>query len=78
MNVDTGELVRIQFAPSDPGGFDLEVVPAELQAAAEKKLAGCDRAVVSLSSGGKLSKWARQERKKKRKSAQESRRRNRR
>ncbi|MFB9273404.1 hypothetical protein [Cohnella cellulosilytica] len=78
MNVDTGELVRLQEQERKRlvcGEF--EPIPAELRGAAEKKLAGSDRAVVSQSSGGKLSKWARLQRKKRRKSTQESRRRNR-
>lgn len=33
-------------------------VPDELLAAAERKLAGEDEAMVSLTSGGKLSRWA--------------------
>ncbi|MFC6545945.1 hypothetical protein [Cohnella cellulosilytica] len=58
MNVDTGELVRLQEQERKRlvcGEF--EPIPAELRGAAEKKLAGSDRAVVSQSSGGKLSKW---------------------
>jgi len=42
-------------------------VPKELENAAEKKLAGKDEAYVSLTSGGKLSKWAARQRKLKRK-----------
>jgi len=38
-------------------------VPKKLQTAAEKKLAGKDEAHVSLTSGGKLSKWAAKKRK---------------
>lgn len=41
-------------------------VPKELERAAELKLAGCDEAMVSLTSGGKLSRWAAQERAKER------------
>jgi len=52
-------------------------VPPELDRAAKLKLAGRNEAYVSLTSGGKLSKWAAKERKKRRKMAQESRRRNR-
>ncbi len=54
-----------------------EPVPPELETAAKKKLAGKDEAHVSLTSGGKLSKWAAQKRKNKRKMAKASRRRNR-
>jgi hypothetical protein len=75
MNVDTGELIRLKQAQAVPGGF--EPIPRELQAAAKKHLAGRDSTIVSLSSGGKLSKWSRKHRKEKRKAAQESRRRNR-
>lgn len=52
-------------------------VPPALNRAARRKLAGRDRAVVSRTSGGKLSTWAAAERKRHRKIAQESRRRNR-
>jgi hypothetical protein len=52
-------------------------IPKELNQAAEKKLAGKDSAMVSLTSGGKLSRWAAAERKKKRKMVAESRRKNR-
>lgn len=75
MNVDTGELVRLKQGQAVVGEF--ERVPPLLRAAAEKHLAGRDAAVVSLSSGGKLSKWARKRRKEKRKAAQQARRRNR-
>jgi len=52
-------------------------VPKELENAAEKKLAGKDEAHVSLTSGGRLSRWAAKKRKHRRKMARESRRRNR-
>ncbi len=55
-------------------------IPEELNVAAEKKLAGKDEAYVSLTSGGKLSKWAAKQRAKqrkaKRKMQKESRRKN--
>ncbi len=54
-----------------------EQVPKELEAAAKKKLAGKDETVVSLTSGGKLSKWAAKRRKDKRKLAKASRKKNR-
>lgn len=54
-----------------------EEIPKELEAAAKAKLAGLQEAMVSLTSGGKLSKWASGKRKAKRKMAAESRRRNR-
>ena len=90
MNVDSGELrmfKELVEAESDmavlartnaqiiPEGF--ERVPPELEEAAKKKLAGKDSAMVSLSSGGKLSKWAAQKRKEKRKAAKLSRKANR-
>ena len=53
-------------------------VPKELETAAKKKLAGKAEAYVSLTSGGKLSKWAAKQRKAKRKIAAESRKKNRR
>lgn len=52
-------------------------VPKELETAAKKKLAGKDEAFVSLTSGGKLSKWAAKQRKDKKKAAKLSRRKNR-
>jgi len=51
------EVVEMGFTP----------IPKELDKAAEKKLAGKDSVLVSLTSGGKLSRWAAAERKKKRK-----------
>lgn len=57
---------------------DFIPIPGYLQNAAKKKLAGKQSAHVSFTSGGKLSKWAADQRKKKRKEAKESRRRNRR
>jgi hypothetical protein len=65
MNVDTGELIRLRQHQSASG--DYVIVPATLKPAANKKLAGEDNAVVSLSSGGKLSKWSRKKRKERRK-----------
>lgn len=52
-------------------------VPKELETAAEKKLSGKAEAYVSLTSGGKLSKWAAKQRKTKRKMANQGRRKNR-
>ena len=54
-----------------------EPVPEELRLAAERKLAGKDEAMVSLTSGGKLSKWAVKKRKAKRKMTSASRKGNR-
>ena len=49
-------------------------VPDELAPAAAKKLAGRDEATVSLTSGGKLSKFAAKKRKQKRKTQKAARR----
>ena len=57
-----------------------EPVPPELERAAQKKLAGKNEATVSLTSGGKLSKWAagrRNERKVRNRMVKNSRRQNR-
>jgi DUF1009 family protein len=54
-----------------------EPIPEDLRRAANKKLSGQKEATVSLTSGGKLSKWASKQRKAKRKMAQASRRGNR-
>jgi hypothetical protein len=91
LNIDTGELRRITKENEEElarAGF--VQVPFELAYAARFKLAGKDSAQVSLTSGGKLSKWAAQQRKlarkkrarartkkNRRRMAQESRRRNR-
>ena len=84
MNVNTGHLITPEMfqAMQDSQQKDYMQVPQELQSAAEKKLAGKPEATVSLASGGKLAKWASEQRKSKRKSrskiARESRKRNRR
>ena len=68
MNIDTGEVRRIlgdaEMKQATDEGF--EPVPNELRDAADLKLAGNDSAMVSLTSGGKLSRWAASRRKKKR------------
>ncbi len=82
MHVETGHLIDV---PKDLTAKQMkklleqgyEPVPEELQPAAVKKLAGKPEAVVSLTSGGKLSKWAGKVRKEKRKTIKESRKRNR-
>lgn len=51
------------ISPKDLEG--LEPVPEDLHNAAKKKLAGKKEAMVSLTSGGKLSKWAAMRRKEK-------------
>lgn len=54
-----------------------EPVPKELERAAQKKLAGKSEAMVSLTSGGKLSRWAADRRKVRNRMAKDSRRKNR-
>ena len=80
MNPDTGHLVRVDSVEEmrrlAQAGY--EPVQEELEGAAKRKLAGRKEAYVSLTSGGKLSRWAAKRRKAKRKMAKESRRRNRR
>lgn len=85
MNPCTGHLVAIPTEKQQEilrEMFDrgYEPVPPELEQAAEKKLAGRDEATVSLTSGGKLSRWAakkRNERKARNRMIRESRKRNR-
>lgn len=86
MNVNTGHLItseRIQAMQEFQQEFQQKgymPIPQELEPAAEKKLAGKPEAMVSLTSGGKLSKWAGAQRKRsksKEKMVKESRRRNR-
>jgi hypothetical protein len=72
MNTDTGHLVDMQEGPFKDKLKKLaeqgyEPVPPELNHAAKVKLAGRHEAMVSLTSGGKLSRWAAKERKKKQK-----------
>ena len=74
MNIDTGHLKRLQAEGEtevkklmeELKNMGYHEVPTELKGAAEKKLAGRDEAMVSLTSGGKLSKWAAQKRKERR------------
>jgi hypothetical protein len=75
MNPSKGHLVKwLEMVPAElRSGYEL--VPNELERAAEKKLAGRNEATVSLTSGGKLSRWAAKKRKEK--MAKESRRKNR-
>lgn len=72
---DLAERLKAQNDSMQERGYT--EVPKELETAAKKKLAGKDEAYVSLTSGGKLSKWAAKERKGKRKMQKESRRKNR-
>ena len=90
MNVDTGHLVKLNSETArgvfgEPVTYEeirrkgYEPVPPELERAAQMKLAGekvngFSEAWVSLTSGGKLSRWAAEKRKKK--MAKESRRKN--
>jgi hypothetical protein len=85
MDVNNNELVSSdvirelweQFGRSSPEVKRFTPVPEELEPAAEKVLAGRDRAFVSKTSGGKLSRWAAEQRKAKRKAQKRARRRNR-
>lgn len=80
MNPYTGHLVAIPAEKEQEmlrEMFDrgYEPVPPELKRAAHKKLAGRNEATVSLTSGGKLARWAAKKRKEK--MVKESRRKNR-
>lgn len=85
MDVDSMELVRstvIDELAKEYGRRSYEAqrftpVPQELEHAAERKLGGADSAVVSKTSGGKLSRWAAKQRKAKRKAQRKARRRQR-
>ena len=78
MNADTGHLVKLaKESLEELQGIGYEPVPEELTMAAEKKLAGKDEAYISLTSGGKLSKWAAKNRKERRKATKASRQKNR-
>lgn len=80
MNPDTGHLIRLENDEEMQRlvGYGYERVPEELEGAAKRKLASRNEAWVSLTSGGRLSRWAAQRRKARRRMAKESRRRNRR
>lgn len=75
MNADTGHLIRMQKDAQMPDGY--QFLPEDLLGSSRKKLAGKSEAYVSLSSGGKLSKWAAGKRRQKRKMAKKSRKQNR-
>ncbi len=72
MNSNTGHLVTSDYIDSLPDKLkeqfeeDYTPVPEHLDKAARLKLKGQREAYVSKTSGGKLSKWAAQDRKKKR------------
>lgn len=80
MNPSTGHLVSsMELVPAEQRKR-YEPVSPELERAAARKLAGKDEATVSLTSGGKLSRWAagkRNERKIRNRMTKESRKRNR-
>ncbi len=76
MNPYTGHLVKVDPYGSVPDGY-IEV-PDHLNRAASQVLSGRNEGHVSLRSGGKLSRWAAQQRKSKRKMERHSRKRNRR
>lgn len=75
MNCDTGHLKS--FPADYPISIGFTRLPEDLEPAARTVLAGRDEAQVSLTSGGKLSKWAAKERKNRRKQTRASQRRNR-
>jgi len=86
MDINTGHLVSPEKFKEMMENFteyekealkDYQPVPKELEPAAKKKLASKDEAYVSLTSGGKLSRWAAKQRKAKRKAAKQSRKKNR-
>lgn len=60
MDPHTGHLVELLPDESLPDGY--ERIPPELERAAQLKLAGRKEAQVSLTSGGKLSQFARDKR----------------
>ena len=73
MQVETGHLIRQLCNLSDEEKKKLGYVPIpeDLFPAVEAKLAGKDEAMVSLTSGGKLSKWAAKKRKENRQKARQ-------
>lgn len=73
MNSSTNHLV--DSMPELSTGY--EFVPSDLNRSAKRKLAGKSEAYVSRTSGGKLSKYAAKQRKKKRAEAKKSRKGNR-
>jgi len=79
MNTDTGKLYKSKGEALKMGELleDLTMVPEHLEGAAKKKLNGKSYAQVSHTSGGQLSKFAAQHRKKKRRMQKQSRRANR-
>lgn len=77
MNPGTGHLVKsLEMVPAELRD-DYVMLPPEMVPAAQKKLAGRNDAMVSLTSGGKLSRWAAGKRKVRNRMVKESRRKNR-
>lgn len=76
MNPSTGHLVELRYADVIPEGY--VPLPDHLAPVARKALNGRSETVISLTSGGKLSKWAAGKRKERRRMARESRKANRR
>ena len=66
MNINTGHLITNEALQSlqDYQREEYMSVPQKLETAARKKLAGKNEAMVSLTSDGKLSKWAKTQRSK--------------
>lgn len=64
MNTDTNHLIALEDGETPPPGY--EVLPPELWRAARLKLVGKKEATVSRRSGGKLSRWAANERRSRR------------
>lgn len=75
MNCDTGHIVRGLGEDFPPHGYTR--LPADMEPAATKFLGDRTEGRVSLTSGGKLSKWAAKERNRRKKQAKASQRRNR-
>lgn len=75
MNCDTGHIRNYPLNENPPHGY--KPLPDHLAPAARKVMGDCDEGQVSLTSGGKLSKWAKQQRKSRRKMQKKSRERNR-
>lgn len=74
MNIENNHLITFE-GEFPPEGY--QPIPPELLKVAERALKGRSETVISKHSGGKLSKWAAQQRKQKRKVAKETKRRNR-
>lgn len=75
MNCDTGHIRNYSFNENPPHGY--EPLPDSLVPAARKVMGDRDEGKVSLTSGGKLSKWAAKQRKARKRMQKDSRRRNR-